>query len=195
MRAEFSEGKGGRWRWFLRRDDGTVAAQCPVRGFATDRAARQAFGGVRSHFAPAPPKFRRWLLAVAVFIAGMAIGYFVVPDLARQAHAHPGGIANDDCHRDNSADERHWHADGRTRGGVCLEIDGETVRFREIETLPPACRLSIEWLTSGNGDAPLTVVRTRVLDYIAVTCLGAAQDKHRQMHPGFQRLITGGTGI
>ena len=52
--------------------------------------------------------------ALAVLGAGLAFG----------AAAHSGRLAEDGCHKDNKAGERHWHSEGRERGGPCVERDG-----------------------------------------------------------------------
>ena len=70
----------------------------------------------------------RTLLAACIALGSMAV------------HAHPGGMAEDGCHRHRAAAERHWHLEGTSeRGGECIERDGATVQVapaeRQIETL------------------------------------------------------------
>ena len=56
------------------------------------------------------------------------------------AYAHPGGLAKDDCHKDNSVSERHWHvADTTERGGECVTENGETQKL----TPCPVCEAEI----------------------------------------------------
>ena len=41
VEIEVKQGRRGRWRWIARRD-GVCLALCPVRGFDTEQAAREA---------------------------------------------------------------------------------------------------------------------------------------------------------
>ena len=70
----------------------------------------------------------RTLLAACIALGSLAV------------HAHPGGMAQDGCHRHKAAQERHWHLEGTSeRGGECISRDGATVQVappeRQIETL------------------------------------------------------------
>lgn len=45
--------------------------------------------------------------------------------------AHAGQLSKkDDCHRQKSRGERHWHVSGSKRGGPCVKVDGRTFYFK-----------------------------------------------------------------
>ena len=45
--------------------------------------------------------------------------------------AHAGQLSpKDDCHRQKSRGERHWHVEGGKRGGPCVKVDGRTYHLR-----------------------------------------------------------------
>ena len=47
------------------------------------------------------------------------------------AFAHNGGLSpKDQCHKQKSVGERHWHEEGTsTRGGPCIKKNGETYKL------------------------------------------------------------------
>ena len=80
-------------------------------------------------------KHKTWA-AIAIAAAGAVLGAAL---LAPEAFGHSGGVADDGCHRDRSAGERHWHLpDTRTRAGECVEEAGQTIRYRDTAQAPGA---------------------------------------------------------
>jgi len=76
---------------------------------------------------------RRITLAAAGFIVLGALAIAI----GSAAHAHPGGLAKDGCHKDNAAGERHWHIDGTAdRGGECVKRDGHTFKMPDDPASP-----------------------------------------------------------
>ena len=65
-------------------------------------------------------------------LAGMCAG------LAFGAAAHSGRLAQDGCHKDNKAGERHWHVERVQRGGPCVERDGVTKQLTDDGAERPA---------------------------------------------------------
>ena len=89
-----------------------------------------------------PHRLHRPALAIA---AGLAIAVFST------AHAHPGGLAADGCHKHKAAGERHWHAD------ECVKHDGQTVKVA-----PPEVRIAeLEGLLSA-ATADFEAAETRI---------------------------------
>ena len=42
LHVTVQQGERGRWRWFARNVQGSVAAECPVGGYVTEEGAREA---------------------------------------------------------------------------------------------------------------------------------------------------------
>ena len=81
---------------------------------------------------------------IAVGAILLVIGLF----MALGAQAHNGGMAKDGCHKDNKANERHWHfANTKTRAGICSKSGEKFLSLDVLLTPTPVPAICKELLT------------------------------------------------
>ena len=78
------------------------------------------------------------------------------------AWSHPGGLAQDGCHRVADTDTRHAHAEGTADpASICVEEDGGTVKVPLHAVTKPATEPTIERLTETIAAQALGLVSER----------------------------------